>query len=377
MSQKDVIVVGQTPPPVHGQAVMIQRMLEGSYGDITLHHVPMRFSETLDEVGRFQWSKVAELVRIVIRVWRVQHRTGARVLYYPPAGPKLVPVLRDVLLLLATRGRFKKTIFHFHAGGLSTFVERLPSPLRLLARWGYAAPDVAVYVSNLSPRDGRALGAKWECTIPNGIPDIAQEVEHVTYEVSAPTPFHVLFVGALQESKGTMDLLHALHLVRQNGYRLQATLMGGFASDRFKSKVTRFISTHGLNDCVHLPGVVTGKAKLQSFANADLFCFPSYYESEAFPVVILEAMCFSLPVIATHWRGIPSQVIDGETGLLVPIQQPAAVANAIQRLIDDPEYCHKLGKAGRERYIEHFSLQRHYDRIRAMFERAFEDAIPP
>ncbi len=123
----------------------------------------------------------------------------------------------------------------------------------------------------------------------------------------------------------------------------------------------------GLQHLVTLWGQKTGDSKWERFKNADLFCFPSYYESEGFPCVILEAMCFSLPVISTLWRGIPSIVERGTTGSLVPPKNPELLAIEIEKFAQNAELCNRLGKAGRQRYLEMFTDERHVSLMRQMF----------
>ena len=65
---KKILIVGQTPPPYHGQSIMIEKMLSGDYGDIELIHVRMGFSRDLDEVGRLNLKKVFELFVIIGRI---------------------------------------------------------------------------------------------------------------------------------------------------------------------------------------------------------------------------------------------------------------------------------------------------------------------
>src|SRR5690606_10050954 len=91
-------VAGQTPPPHHGQAIMIEKMLQGRYEGVVLHHVRMGFSETIEDVGGFRLRKVVELVRVIGRIVAGRLVHGARVLYYPPAGPSRLAMLRDMVI---------------------------------------------------------------------------------------------------------------------------------------------------------------------------------------------------------------------------------------------------------------------------------------
>jgi len=79
--------------------------------------------------------------------------------------------------------------------------------------------------------------------------------------------------------------------------------------------------------------------------------------SESFSNSLLESMAAGLPVVATNVGGNPEIVQDGETGLLVPPRDPAAMADAIIRVLEAPEMAKRFGVAGRERVMKHFSLE--------------------
>src|SRR3954451_980664 len=168
-----VVVVGQPPPPFGGQALAIQCFVSGRYTDVEIHHVRMAFSRSMSEIGRVQLGKLGHLVGLVPRILWTRMRRGAGVLYYPPAGPDLVPVLRDIVLLLATRWAFPRTVFHFHASGLSEVYPRLPRWSRALFWAAYRRPDLTIAPSRDNPPDGEFLGARRCVVIPNGIADIA------------------------------------------------------------------------------------------------------------------------------------------------------------------------------------------------------------
>jgi glycosyltransferase involved in cell wall biosynthesis len=371
-----ILVVGQTPPPLHGQAIMIEKMLQGDYGNVELYHVRMAFSSDIGQVGKLRLQKLWELIRVIGKIWvgRLVHR--ARVLYYPPAGPAVIPVLRDIAILLTTRWAFEKTIFHFHAGGLADLYEGLSPFARFLFRLAYFKPDLAIRVSQHAPRDGEKLRALKECVIPNGIEDeaaifrCAQEKSgrlamSVERDPSAAT---ILFVGVLRESKGVMILLEACRLLREKGILCRASLMGAFESAQFEQEVRDFVHGKGLTSSVTFLGTLTGDAKREAFSTADIFCLPTYYESETFGLVLVEALSFGLPVVATHWRGIPDVVEDGVCGFLVPVRDPPSVAEKLELLIQDQVLRRSMGEQGRKRYLEHFTIDKYHQRLKAAFE---------
>ena len=90
-----VLVVGQTPPPFGGQAMMIEALLRHEPVRLRFFHVRLQYSADMDSVGRFSIGKVWVLITTILQVWRARFRYRTPLMYYPPSGPNRVPVLRD------------------------------------------------------------------------------------------------------------------------------------------------------------------------------------------------------------------------------------------------------------------------------------------
>jgi glycosyltransferase involved in cell wall biosynthesis len=375
MAMVDILVVGQTPPPFHGQSIMIARMLEGRFSGLRLYHVRMAFSKDGNEVGRPRPSKLLHLLSVIGRILIVRLRHKPTILYYPPAGPNRLPMYRDMAILLATRWLFRQTIFHFHASGLTELINDLTWPERLLFRLAYGRPDCAIRVSEHAAPDGARLGARQSVVVPYGLTDYFARLGP---KVRSPgyTP-RILFVGAVCEAKGIMLLLEAGRRLKQQGLPFHLVLVGQPASAAFENDVKRFITSHSLSGHVSLPGLVIGDAKWAAYQEADVFCLPSHYSSEAMPTVILEAMQFCLPVVATRWRGIPSMVREGETGYLVPIGDVTVLTERLGTLLTHPREREEMGKRAREAFLSEFTLERFYARIEAALLATAAVQLPP
>jgi glycosyltransferase involved in cell wall biosynthesis len=341
---------------------MIQVLLDGRYSRVRLCHVRMAFSREMSDIGRASPGKLLHILGTLLRIVRARLR-GARVLYYPPAGPDLVPVLRDLLLLIPTRWMFHSTVFHFHAGGLSEIYAKAPRWAHVILNAAYGTPDVAILLSNGSPPDGRVVRARQDVVIPNGIADSSGP----PVPRQAAPPFRLLFVGVLRESKGVEILIEAVRLLREQGHDVALDLVGQPVSPEYATHLHALVTTAEITDSVVFHGVLTGTSKNAAFTSAHAFCFPSFFESENLPVVCIEAMVFGLPVVATRWRGLPDVVVDGRTGLLVDIRDAEGVATAVSRLVADPGFARELGRSGRARYEELYSVER--------FQRAIEEVL--
>lgn len=161
-------------------------------------------------------------------------------------------------------------------------------------------------------------------------------------------------VANLYPYKGHADLLEALHLLKDRLPAEWTLLVAGCdidgGADRLRSlteKLTLTRHVQYLGPRGDIPAILSA---------ADIHISASHYEG--FPNNVLEAMCASLPVVGTAVGGVPEQVVEGATGLLVPPHDPQALAAAILVLAGDPSRRQALGKAGRERVVQQFTIQR-------------------
>ena len=99
-----------------------------------------------------------------------------------------------------------------------------------------------------------------------------------------------------------------------------------------------------------------GNEKNTFFSNADIFVFPTYYFNECFPLVLLEAMQYKLPIITSCEGGIPDIVTNGENGFVCKTKDVDTTADAIARLLDSKDLRDKTGENGYKIFKEKFTL---------------------
>ncbi len=365
MKKTKILVVGQTPPPHGGQAIMIERMLQNKFNQVKLYHVRMSFSSDMDEIGKFKAGKLIKLIQLIFNIYYYRLRFNINTLYYPPAPPLRVPMLRDIVVLNVTRWLFKTTIFHFHAAGISEMHSQLKGLLKILFEKAYFYPDICIRLSKFNPEDGKYLRSKQEYIVPNGLDDFA--IPYLDIMKDKQSISTILSVGVLCESKGVMILLESIKLLVRTGYKFKVQFMGRFESEEFRSKVLAYIDQWILHDYIEFLGVQTGTQKYLTFNKADIFCFPTFFEAETFGLVALEAMQFKIPVVATRWRGVPSVVQDGVNGFLVPPKDAKALAEKLELLINNPSLRDTMGNEGRKIYLNNFTSQIHYKQLEDIF----------
>lgn len=171
-------------------------------------------------------------------------------------------------------------------------------------------------------------------------------------------PFRLACVASFEEVKGHRFLVEAIRLLRQRGLAVRCDLVG---EGPMRGEVEARIARHGLGDRIHVHGGLPGHevaGLLRSVSAAVLASHPTENgKREGIPVALMEAMASGLPVVATAISGIPELVEAEVSGLLVPSGDPGALADAIERLVRDPELCDRLGRAAREKVEREFNLR--------------------
>ena len=180
----------------------------------------------------------------------------------------------------------------------------------------------------------------------------------------------VVFAGQLWEGKGPQVLVDALGRLRQEEPDLELRLrIIGEGNDAFKQYLQQEIQTHGMVDRTVLDGFVPLPVLAERLRNADIFAFPSTWD-EPFSITLVAAMASGAAVIATKTGGTPEALADGVQGLLVPPNDPGALAGAVLRLARSPELRNTLGQAAMARAHDTWSFSAYIDRLERYYEQA-------
>ncbi len=170
----------------------------------------------------------------------------------------------------------------------------------------------------------------------------------------------ILSVGRLVEKKGLDHLVSACALLRDRGWRFQCRIVAG-SRDRWE-ELSAQICGLGLESLVTLEGPLDQEEVRRWYRQASVFVLPCLVagdgDRDGIPNVLVEAAAAGVPIVSTPVTGIPELVRDGETGLVVPERDPAALAVAIARLLDSPELCARLRERARACVEERFDLRR-------------------
>jgi glycosyltransferase involved in cell wall biosynthesis len=216
---------------------------------------------------------------------------------------------------------------------------RLESRLRR----ALAAADLVIAQSAFLQREIAALGVPPQKIrlIPNGVrlADFQQDLG------AAPLPRPYVFaMGSFSRKKGFDVLLRAFAMLTADMPWLHLVLAG---AGKDLAAYTAFVQTSALQDRVHFVGVVHGAQKVRWYRHCRVFVCPS--RREPFATVNLEALAAGKPIVATAVGGNLEAVAEGVNGLLIPPEDPEALAEALRRLLHDPALCDEMGRQSAQR----------------------------
>jgi glycosyltransferase involved in cell wall biosynthesis len=205
----------------------------------------------------------------------------------------------------------------------------------------------------------QTFGVPPQClhVIPCGI-----DTEQFRPGSSQGMPPHIVCVARMVPVKNQALLLEACADLKRRGLEFRCVLVG---DGRSREEIQANRARLGLAGTVDIVGVATQADVLKWWHRAAIAALPSH--SEGMPVALMEAAACGLPAVATAVGGVPELVEDGETGFVIKPGDALTFANALERLLVDPEMAAHMGVAARRRAQERFSVHLQVDRLLALW----------
>ncbi|MEM5327437.1 glycosyltransferase [Paraburkholderia sp. JHI2823] len=288
-----------------------------------------------------------DLPRFFLRVWN-----DVDVIHFHVSARG--SALRNLMLFRATRMLRRKVIFHWHSNNLTECIERSNGWFKAALREFIESSDDAIGVSTEMATDIRQFRKGASVRV---IGNCARNAEQVALQGPARAidarhlqPY-VAFSGRFVEEKGLRDMFAAIAILKKKQRHIHVKLAGAGEKDRWVDLAQQL----DIVDCVSFAGWLTGDGLMDFYRNARAFCLPSHGES--FGLSTLEAMLCGLAVVGTRTGGFLDLVKEGETGYLVETGNAAKLAEALERVHDDPGAAWRMGEAGRQYGLARYSFK--------------------
>ncbi len=338
---KRLLMVGPKPPPIGGSPLTVQAMLDelALYPAISVSLI--NTSPSLDvrkKMTGFNFEKVQRSFAILPQfIGQIGQCDAALVFANDLFAATMVPFLFGIARI------FRKPFYLKPVGaGLDLFLAAQKRPVQWFLLGMLRSLDGILSQTSLLKSDLNKLGCNNTYYLPGCRPAAANVETRAQKPPRAGNQLRLIFLAHITRQKGPLLLLNALQDLAKTGEQHISCDFYGPIHDEIRDDFTEQMK---LTPNVTYCGTAEAGTGTQLIANYDALVLPTYFDTEGHPGVLIEAMHAGVPVVTTRIRTISDLVTDGENGLLIPIRDSAALANAIRTLANQPDLCEKLGQA--------------------------------
>ena len=276
-------------------------------------------------------------------------------------------LLRDAISVVIGKIYRIKTIVFFR-GWHAYMVNKIEKSwfIRKLFQWVYNRSDVFIVLSKDFKDKLREWGFQQKIYIETTVVDnvLLNGYQKNVRPIVGHNSINILFLARLEKAKGIFEALDIYEIIKQKYPEVRLTIAGdgGQLED-----VKNIVEKRNIRD-VEFTGYVTGEAKARTFANSDVYIFPSY--GEGMPNSVLEAIAFGLPVITRPVGGLRDFFEDGKMGFITESKDPEVFAQLTEKLILNPDLRRQMREYNAQFARKHFlasvvakRLERIYDDV--------------
>jgi len=349
--QKKITLFLKLPPPLTG-ATLINSYIADSplvKDHFSIKLIPISFKTNIEDVSIFSFYKIKTIFHLYIKLIANFIRFKPDLVYFQ-ISPLGWAFYRDCTFVFIMKLFGKHIVYHMHGKGIGEYVSKSLFRKKIYT-WAFKNSSV-ICLSESLESDITTIYPKKPYIVNNAILVIPSGSR--IHEKEKDT-IHILFLSNLIVSKGIFVFLDALTLLNTNLLpKIKVSIVG--KETEINGKIVESeIEKRNLSPFVHYLGPKYDEEKNEIYQNSDILVYPTL--NDVWGLVILEAMQFGIPVIASREGAIPEIVEDGTTGFLVDKLKPEQIAEKLEILINDSDLRQKMGQVGRVKFLEKYTLE--------------------
>lgn len=313
---KKVLFLGRFAPPMHGAAKMNDLYFNALKKDrsFSVKKIKLNKYNSLENIGKIDKSKIKGYIQTINELISKIKKFNPEIIYLEMA-PKGIAFYKDSIFVLISK-LFKKKIFiQFHAKGIS---QTTKNKLAALYYKSVFKNTKIIILSKILFNDIKNV-AKWKQIkiLPNGIPDEINdnEFEKIIKRRDKNKKPIFLFLSNMIESKGPIDVLKICNKLNIKGVDFECNFIGKFQDADFKKKFEKQLKIFKLEKKCKYLGAKYGKNKNKILEKSDLLIYPT--TEDCFPLVILEAFMFGIPVFSYNTGAIKEMISEKDIGVVM------------------------------------------------------------
>ena len=319
-----------------------------SHDDIAIEHFKQGISkeQSTKQIIPYVLSYPIDIVRFIRKI------ITDRSLIIVHLNPSFftVPIVRDSIYILISKAMRKKVLVFFHGWDKGYYKKLKESTIRRkIFHCIYSKAD-SLYVLAEDFKDSLISLGFMKTEVSKTFFD--GDIFSGYIRKKSKTP-NLLYVGRMQEEKGILVILEALHGLHVKGYDFKMDFIGWFVDDEIRIKVEEKIKLYGIEEKVNYLGYYPDQKKVEKFNDSDVFLYPSYYP-EGCPTVVMEAMAGGCLIISTDVAALKEVIRNGENGFIVKQKDPDDLMKKIEYIIKNYDLFYEMSKSIKEEAFKRY-----------------------
>ena len=369
LKMKKILLIAHLPPPIHGVSVISQYILKSNIinSKYKLSKLNLSSSKSISQIGKKSISKYFFVFRITIKLFLILISKKIDLVYLT-LSPKGAGFLKDSILVLILKLFNKKIIFHIHGKGINEYYQSLPRLFKFYYRLIFSNVSIILLSETLKNDLNFMKNTNNIYFVNNGINK--KYLNEPALENKKNHPIKILFFSNFQKSKGVFDLLNAIPLLKKKYGQSVNYVLAGDTRDDIGKQMKILIQDNSIDDIIEFVGPKYDHEKEYLFENADIFIHPTL--NDCFPLVLLEALKFGLPIVSTSEGAIPDIVTDRLNGLIIKKNSPLDISEKLSELIDSENLRYKISNANKAKFFENYTSKIMEKNLIDVFEKAIK-----
>jgi len=324
-NKSKILFLVQLPPPVHGASLMNQFLVNSKSLDHSFEKkvLNLDFVTAVSDIGKVSFSKLIKMVSFAILLFKTLWNSKFDLVYFT-LSPLGGAFYRDALFVFILKLFKSNIVYHLHGKGIS---DEINNPIKKWIYFYVFRNTSVICLSKLLHYDIEPVFKGHIYDVANGIPEFKPNNLDRNFK-------ELVYLSALKQSKGILDFVDALKILNDQEVPYQAKIIGSSTNDLSVEELKSIVSKNNLDSKVRVLGPIYGDDKFKELESSGIFCFPTFYKNECFPLSILEAMMMGVIPISTNNGAISEIINHGKNGMIVSMKQPEELAKAILELLN-------------------------------------------
>ena len=348
-----ILLYAPLPPPMHGSAYAAQLLAESELASrFQVIVLNTNYVTQLNELGRVSFKKISLFVKNIFKAVNICRNNSIDFIIFVPSF-NTRNILRDSLFIFVIFSFTRtKLIAWVHSNDVfdafkdNRFIEYLlHATYKKVSHMVLAGGALYNNFSTFVPSDKVTV-------IHNGIPSPQKRSAQNSHNQST---IKVLYLSNMIESKGWKDLFIVAERICAVHQNVEFSFYGGIPSHAMENEINKLFKESLFSSKILYKGSADKTLKNETLQISDIFVLPTYYKTEAFPLVILEAMSYGIPVISTHIGAISEAVLDGQGGMLIEPRNLDQLFSSLDILIRNKEIRKRMGVFSKNYFDKYFT----------------------